>query len=73
MNVSQLKEYIACVDRIIEYHSLKEGNITHLYDYIVEYVNKNYGVVNILDYENISALTERRKNFMNDDKNQYKV
>jgi len=73
MNLSQLKEYITHVDRIIEYHSLKDTNIQKVYDYIVEYVNKNYGIINVSDYEKIGKLDEHRKDFMNQSNNQYKV
>ncbi len=47
LNVTQLKEYVSCVDRIIDYHSLKENTVQRVYDYIVEYVNKNYGIINV--------------------------
>lgn len=64
---------MASVDRVIDYHSLKESNIIKVYDYIVEYVNRNYGIINVADYDNITKIKEERNKFMEAPENQFKV
>ena len=48
--MNDLREYIACVDRVIDYNNIKNSQYHRIYDAVVEYINKNYGVVNISDY-----------------------
>jgi hypothetical protein len=46
--------------------------LNRLYDQIVEYVNVNYGIVNVRDFKDIASLEERRKDVI-DKKSSYEV
>jgi hypothetical protein len=71
MNITQVKEYIANVDRLIDYHQLKGSGITRVYDCVVEYVNKNYGIINVYDYKNIKKIEKQRNDKL--DSNDVKI